>query len=89
MKITVTKDGFESVLSSDDSKTILESIEKMGLDVPYSCRVGVCSSCKCKLISGQVEEDDEMCLTDKEKSEGWIITCQTYPKTDIEINFDI
>ena len=88
MKIKANIYGKESIIPSNTKKTILESLEDFGLDVPYSCRVGVCSSCKCLLISGEVKEE-EMCLTDKEKSKGWIITCQSFPITDIEINFDI
>ena len=49
---------------------------------------GHCSSCMCKLISGDVEMLNNLALTDKEVENGYILTCQSYAKSDIEIDFD-
>ncbi len=70
----------------DESKTILESIKEY--DVPFSCESGYCSTCMCKLIYGEVNMIYNLALTDKEVEKGYILTCKSYAKTDIEITFD-
>jgi ring-1,2-phenylacetyl-CoA epoxidase subunit PaaE len=66
-------------------KTILEQIKEY--DIPYSCLKGYCSSCICKLIEGDVNMEDSLALTDREIENGYILTCQSYAKTDIHLIF--
>ncbi len=68
-------------------ETILDSILREGFAVPYSCRNGTCSSCKSKLVSGQVEHDqyDRAALTDAELAAGQILLCRAHPSEDIVI----
>ncbi len=68
---------------------ILDHLIEQGLDPPYSCQGGVCTSCKAKCLSGSAELDSNYALTDKEIEEGYILTCQAHPKTEVlEITFD-
>ena len=69
-------------------ETILDSLIKFNVDVPYSCKSGYCSVCKCKLETGNIDVDDDSILTSKEKKSGFIIACQSYPKNDVVINYD-
>ena len=70
-------------------RTILESAEKSKINLPYSCRVGRCSACKCKVISGDtVPLVDEVGLMQKEKDEGWILTCVRSATSNLEIEID-
>jgi CDP-4-dehydro-6-deoxyglucose reductase len=69
--------------------SILTSAEKAGVNFPYSCRDGRCSSCKCKLLSGQTEcRSDELGLTEYQKSQGWILSCVRSAKTAVELEVD-
>ena len=69
--------------------TILESVDKIGLDAPYSCRGGVCSSCKAKVTEGIVQMRYNYSLTDEEVKKGYILTCQAIPQSEnVTIDFD-
>ncbi len=70
-------------------KTILEAAEDAGADVPYSCKGGVCASCKAKVLKGEAKMDVNYTLTDKEVAEGYILTCQAHPNSEeLIISFD-
>ncbi len=68
-------------------ETILDSILREGFAVPYSCRNGTCSSCKSKLVSGQVAHDpyDRAALTDAELAAGHILLCRAHPSENVVI----
>ncbi|MEH6607785.1 MAG: FAD-binding oxidoreductase [Halioglobus sp.] len=69
-----TKSGLEFLQLN--GKSILSSAESEGLQLSYSCRVGRCSSCKCKVLGGEtIALSDELGLSESEKSEGWILSC--------------
>jgi len=70
-------------------KNILEAAIEQGADLPFSCKAGVCATCKAKVISGKVEMDSNHSLTAPELAEGMILTCQAHPISDeVEIDFD-
>lgn len=69
--------------------TILNELDSHGVDAPYSCRGGVCSTCKAKVIEGAAIMDNNMSLTDSEIEEGYILTCQAHPATEkVVISYD-
>ena len=73
----------------DENESILSSAEKNNIFLPYSCKNGRCSTCKCRLISGQTDIDsNELGLSDKEKKEGWILSCVRFAKSDIVIDVE-
>ena len=72
-----------------DGQSILETAESNGLSFAYSCRTGRCSTCKCKVISGNtVPLVDELGLSQKEKDNGWILTCARSATSNLEIEID-
>ena len=75
-------------IEASKADTILDNLLNQGYDAPYSCLIGYCSVCKCKLISGDIFIEDDSVLTKKEKSEGFILACQSYPNGDVTIDFD-
>ena len=83
LKFTIDDETHQIEISPD--KTILDNIKD--LDIPYSCLVGHCSTCMCKVICGEVDMKENLALTDREVKEGYILTCQSYAKSDIEIIF--
>lgn len=70
-------------------KTLLEAVENEGMDAPFSCKGGVCSSCKAKIKKGSASMKINYSLTDKDIEEGYILTCQAHPTSEeLIISFD-
>jgi len=68
---------------------ILDAAMEHGADLPFSCKGGVCATCKAKVIKGKVEMDISHALTEQEIKQGMILTCQAHPISDeVEIDFD-
>lgn len=81
-QVTLVIDGLARQLSfrlSDPS--ILDAARRTGLDVPYACKAGVCSTCKGKLLDGQVRMDRNLALTEAEVAQGFVLCCQSHPLT--------
>jgi len=71
-------------------KNILDAALYEGADLPFSCKVGVCATCKAKLLKGEVDMDQNHSLTEEEIADGMILTCQAHPiSADVEVDFDI
>ncbi|HWR33963.1 MAG TPA: 1,2-phenylacetyl-CoA epoxidase subunit PaaE [Chitinophagaceae bacterium] len=90
--ITVKVDGrsfdFNLVLNSEIS--ILDAALKQGADLPYACKGGMCCTCKARLLEGDVEMDVHWGLEEEEIQKGFILTCQSHPKTErVVVDFDI
>jgi CDP-4-dehydro-6-deoxyglucose reductase len=72
-----------------EQETILNAAEKSDVVIAYSCRTGRCSTCKCKVISGDtVPLVDEVGLSQKEKDDGWILTCVRSATTNLELEIE-
>lgn len=88
-KITVLVDDEETVFEMSQKQTILEAALKQGLDVPYSCQGGICSSCICKVTEGSATMKKNQILNDAEIEEGLVLACQAVPSTGvIKVDFD-
>lgn len=89
-KVTVIIDDEETTFDlSSEGDTILDEVESHGLDAPYSCRGGVCCTCRAKIVEGSAKMDSNMSLTDKEVEEGFILTCQSHPTSEtLKITYD-
>jgi len=88
-KITVVLDDEETTFEMSKKQMILTAALDEGLDAPYSCQGGICSSCLAKVTKGKAVMDKNAILTDSELEEGLILTCQAHPTTaEITIDFD-
>ena len=90
--ITVKVDGrsFEFNLPLNSDTTILDAALKQGADLPFACKGGMCCTCKAKLLEGEVEMDVHWGLEHEEIEKGFILTCQSHPKTEkVIVDFDI
>jgi ring-1,2-phenylacetyl-CoA epoxidase subunit PaaE len=89
-KVTVIVDEMEYSFELDaKGKTILDKADQEGADVPYSCRGGVCSTCKAKIMKGKVTMKLNYSLTDKEIEDGYILACQAHPASEkVILSFD-
>lgn len=90
-RVTVVMDGRRRSFDMPhaNSASVLDAAEKAGLDLPYSCRAGVCSTCRAKVLKGEVVMDQNHALEDWELAEGFVLCCQSHPTTDeLEITYD-
>ena len=88
-KITVMVDDEEISFEMSQKQTILEAALKKGIDAPYSCQGGICSSCLARVTVGTAEMKKNSILTDKEIADGLILTCQAHPTSEtIYIDYD-
>jgi ring-1,2-phenylacetyl-CoA epoxidase subunit PaaE len=71
-------------------ETILDGALQQGAELPYACKGGVCSTCRAKLVAGEVVMDNNYALEPDELAKGFILTCQSHPVTDsVLVDFDV
>jgi ring-1,2-phenylacetyl-CoA epoxidase subunit PaaE len=89
-EVTVLMDGRRRTFTMRmNDATVLDAAMRAGLDLPYSCRAGVCSTCRTKVVSGEVEMDQNYALEDWELEQGYVLACQSRVKTPtLELDYD-
>jgi ring-1,2-phenylacetyl-CoA epoxidase subunit PaaE len=89
-EVTVIMDGNHTSFTMDkDKESILDAGLRAGIDMRYSCKGGVCSTCRCKLVEGKVDMDVNYALEDYEIARGFVLSCQSFPVTDkVVVDFD-
>ena len=88
-EITVLLDDEETTFEMKKEEILLNVALSKGLDAPYSCQGGICSSCLAKVIEGEVIMDKNTILDEDELKEGLILTCQSHPVSDkLKIDYD-
>ena len=89
-EVTVILDGAtRSFTLEKGNESILEAGLRAGVELPYSCKGGVCSTCRAKLVAGEADMDVNFALEDYEVARGFVLTCQSYPVTDkVTVDYD-
>jgi len=90
-RVTVVMDGRRRSFSmaGQGGAAVLDAAERAGFHLPYSCRAGVCSTCRAKVLKGKVVMDGNHALEDWEVAEGFVLCCQAHPVTaELEITYD-
>lgn len=87
--ITIDDDDFEYTYDMGKAESVLDEGIDQGLDLPYSCKGGVCCTCRAKIIEGTAKMKINYALTDQEVEDGYVLTCQTIPTSPVlKVSFD-
>ena len=86
---SIILDGDQHEVELEPNETVLEAALRIGLDAPYACQGGSCCTCRALLEKGQVEMTVNYALSSSEVKQGYILTCQSHPKTPhVVVNYD-
>lgn len=89
-KVSVTLDGTSRTFEMpNDGTSVLDAALDNAMDAPYSCKAGVCSTCRARVLEGEVEMQTNQALEDYEVKAGYVLTCQSVPITDkVVLSYD-
>jgi ring-1,2-phenylacetyl-CoA epoxidase subunit PaaE len=89
-KVVIIRDGMRREIDfRKDQPSILDAASAAGLEVPFSCTSGVCGTCRCKVMEGEVRMERNFALDKAEVANGFVLACQAHPLTErVVLSFD-
>ncbi|SEG11068.1 1,2-phenylacetyl-CoA epoxidase subunit PaaE [Jhaorihella thermophila] len=87
--VAISLDGATQTITMGKDVSILDAALENNIDAPYACKAGVCSTCRCKVLEGEVEMVANHALEDYEVEKGYVLSCQSFPLTDkVVVDYD-
>lgn len=77
--------GTEYSLQVPEDRYILHSGEQQGIELPFSCRNGACTTCAVRVLSGEIYQPEAIGLSGELRRQGYALLCVSYPRSDIEV----
>lgn len=81
--------NFERTIAIPDTESILEQAVEQGVKIPYECVVGACAMCQGKLISGTVDQSEQLFLSESQMEAGYVLTCVARPTSDCRLEIEL
>ena len=85
IRLTNEVEGIDQTVNIAETEYILETAEAEGIELPSSCRQGVCSTCTGKLVKGSVDQSEQSYLDEDQVAEGYVLICIAHPTSDCTI----
>jgi ferredoxin len=83
--VEIKHQGTTHTISVPDDKTVLAAAQEAGLDLPFSCSAGVCTTCAALVTAGDVDQTDGMGVSPDLQAEGYALLCVAYPRSDLKV----
>lgn len=83
--VEISYQGKTETIQVSESQSILQAATDAGVDLPYSCSAGVCTTCAAQILSGEVEQSEGMGVSPELQAEGYALLCVAYPRSDIKL----
>ena len=88
-EISIALDGASRTVQVGKDMSVLDAALQNDMDAPYACKAGVCSTCRCRVLEGEVEMVANHALEDYEVAKGYVLSCQSYPVSDrVVVDYD-
>ena len=83
--VEINHQGTTQTIQIAEDRNILDAARDAGIDLPFSCSAGVCTTCAAQIIEGKVEQSEGMGLSPDLQAEGYALLCVAYPRSDLKL----